>query len=108
MNRCVLVADGIHSFPDQKWPFDEFPVEVDMTDWLFGETIAAVAYSARRLDTGEDATAVVLDALKHSNTTTHIYPWIKGGTSGITYQVFLQVTSSVGAKTQVALQFTVQ
>ena len=62
--------------------------------------------SAIRSD-GLDATALVLDALKHTYTTTSIIPWIKSGEHGEDYVVIVNVTTSGGAKEVFTIRFTV-
>ena len=57
---------------------DEFQVTFDISTWLGTDTINTVAYSAVD-ETGADATATVLTLANHTNTTTVIKPYIKGG-----------------------------
>jgi len=71
----------------------------DISAWLSSDTIASVAYSAFD-ELGTDATATVLDVLKHTNTDTVIKPWIKGGgTNNKQYTIQMDITtSSTGEK----------
>ena len=85
----------------------EFPVTLDLTKWLGGETVSAVTYSAIEVESGTTATTTVLDSTKHVNTTTLVKPWIKSGTSGKSYLVKLVVTSSGNAKDAFYIQFSV-
>lgn len=93
--------------PKTKSVFEEFPVSIDFTNWLDGETISSVVYSASVVATGADATSAVLDSNKHSNTTTAARPWIKGGTANTSYDVKVQMTSSSGAKKDARIRFSV-
>ena len=85
----------------------EFAVEIDLSSWLGTETIASVVYSAKCLNDGTTVTDTVLDATKHSNTTTAVKPWIKAGTSGKTYLVKMVVTGSAGSQEVFGVQFSV-
>ena len=86
-------------------PGDSFPVGLDFTKWLDGESISSVQYSAVRLDTGADASSVVLVQNKCSNTTTLVKPWIKAGDPRVTYQVTVTVTSDSTATLSVKIRF---
>jgi hypothetical protein len=90
-----------------KYTGDEYAVDIDCTAWLGTETISSVAYSAAT-STGTDATATVLDVLKHTNTTTHVKPWIKAGTVGVKYIVKAVMTTSGAAKKTVTVTFVVK
>ena len=57
---------------------DEFQVTFDISAWLSTDEIISMVYSAID-ETGADATAAVLTLAKHSNTTSIIKPYIKGG-----------------------------
>ena len=85
----------------------EFPVTLDLTKWLSSETISTVTYSATKVSDGTSATSDVLDENKHTNTTALVKPWIKGGTSGESYLVKMDVTSSANAKDSFYIKFTV-
>lgn len=66
----------------------------DISAWLGTDTIASVSYSAYD-ELGADKSSTVLDALKHTNTTTVIKPWIKGGgVNNKQYTVQMKVTTS--------------
>ena len=54
------------------------------TNWLDGDTIASVAYSA---DSG-------ITVANESNTTTHATFWVSGGTVGTTYSVEQTITTA--------------
>jgi hypothetical protein len=99
----------IFLFTEAKRVFDEYPVSVDFTTWLEGETISGTpVYSAVRTDTGADATAIVLDAAKHTNTETVAKPWIKGGALNVWYEVIVGITTNTGAKKEVHIRFVVR
>ena len=86
----------------------EFAVSLDLTSWLgTGVTIYSVAFTAKCLNDNSVATTTVLDSTKNANTTTTVSPWIKGGTSGNTYLVKIQVVSTSGFVEIFGLQFTV-
>ena len=67
--------------PDPVAPDDEVQVTFDISAWLDSYEISSVAYSAVDAS-GRDVATTVLDDAKHSNTTTVIKPFIKGGGSG--------------------------
>ena len=74
---------------------DQFQATFDISTWLGTDTISAVAYSAVDND-GNDASADVLDAASHDNTSTVIKPYIKGGADGVVYTVKMLVTTAGG------------
>ena len=86
----------------------QFAVQVDLSSWLgTGITIQTVSFSAKCLDDGTDASTVVLDALKNDYTTVIVRPWLKGGTSGKTYLVKMNVIGTNSYQDTFGLQFTV-
>ena len=89
--------------------FAEWYVSIDLTNWLNGEQISTVVFSAVRKDTGADATAAVLTAANCTYTSSVVKPFIKGGTDGVTYVAKMQVTSnaSPASKDEFYLQFTI-
>jgi len=100
-----LTMKNIGTIPDSLSPDDAFQVTMDISDWLDTDEISTVAYSAVDGD-GEDATAAVLDALKHTNTTTVIKPYIKGGVDGAIYTVKCLVATSDGDDKAFYLKFS--
>lgn len=92
--------------PDRKPPSAKWPVPVDISDWLGTETIDTVTYTAKRLDTGDDVTAVVLDQSRCAETLDTISPFIQGGTGEITYLVTCHVTTQEGSEDDFYIQFT--
>jgi len=91
--------------PDYKAPDDQFQITIDISDWLETDQIDSVAYSAVD-ENGDTATTTVLDSLKHTNTTTVIKPYIKGGTHEVTYTVKCVATTVLGDKKTVYVRFT--
>jgi len=85
-------------------PSDALQVTYDISNYLGSDTIAGVAYSAVD-NNGNSATGIVLDALEHDNTDTVIKPYIKGGTSGLTYTVKCLVTTAAGDKKAFYVRF---
>lgn len=72
---------------------DEVQPQFDISSWLSTDQINSVTYSAYD-ELGASATTDVLNAAKHTNTTTVIKPWIKGGgTNNKQYTVQMQVTT---------------
>lgn len=72
---------------------DEVQPTFDISTWLSTDAISGVVYSAFD-EQGADVTATVLTLAKHSNTTTVIKPWIKGGgTNNKRYTVKMFVTT---------------
>ena len=57
---------------------DEVQPTFDISSWLGTDEILSVVYSAYD-ETGADATARALTLAKHTNTTTVMKPWVKGG-----------------------------
>ena len=87
---------------------DEFQVSFDISTWLGTDEISSVAYEAYD-EKGDDAAANVLDAAKHSNTTTIIKPYIKGGgTNNKRYTVKCLVTTVNTYKKSFYIKFTVR
>lgn len=72
---------------------DEVQPTFDISTWLGTDAISSVAYSAFD-ERGADVTATVLTLAKHSNTTTVLKPWIKGGaTNNKQYTVKMVATT---------------
>jgi len=84
----------VFSIGDAKPPESEFFVEIDISEWLFGESILRVVYSAKNTETGEIVTSTVLDTSNSTNTATIIKPWIQAGLSVAKYCVIMKVTSN--------------
>ena len=84
-------AVGVVPFPVA--PDDEYQVTFDISSWLGSTSIASVAYSAVD-EFGTDATTDVLVAAKHTNTTTVIKAYIKGGTANRSYTVKCVATAN--------------
>jgi len=101
MQRLVVI-------PDPKPIYSEWFVEVDLSNWLAGENIQTVVFSAKKLSDGTDATTEVLDVSKNTNTTSVIKPFIRGGTSGEWYIVTLQVETDAGSKDEFYIKFQVR
>jgi len=57
---------------------DEVQPSFDISTWLDTDEIVSVVYSAFD-EQGDVVTATVLELSKHTNTTTLMKPWIKGG-----------------------------
>lgn len=93
---------------DKKPPAAKWPVPIDISNWLGTETLDVVTYTAKRLDTGEDATAEVLDLNNSVETTTQLKPFVQGGSGEITYQIKCHVTTVEGSEDDFFIQFTVK
>ena len=103
-----MITEGTRDFniPDAKPAYSEWPCSVDISRFLDGDTISTMDCSAIRSD-GIDATALVLDGLKNTFTTTAIIPWIKSGAYDADYIVVVKVATSSGAKEVFTIRFTV-
>lgn len=88
----TIKIDAVGVIPFELAPGDEMQVTIDIEDWLGTDNISSVAYTAVDGD-GVDAASTVLDANKHTNTTTVVKPFIKGGADGENYVVKCLVTS---------------
>ena len=74
-------------------PSDEYEITFDKTAWLDTTAISSVVYSAVD-EHGNDVTTDVLVAAKHSNTTTVVSVYIKGGTHGLSYTAKFVITAN--------------
>ena len=94
---------------EAKPSFSEFYVEIDLTDWLNGEQIAGVVFTAQDRSDGSDVTSDVLNTDNCTYTTVKVYPFIKGGETTKIYVVTMQVTSNgvPASKDEFYLEFTV-
>jgi len=103
-----MITEGSRDFnvPDAKPVWAEWPCSVDISSWLNGDTISAIDVSAVTAD-GANASATVLDELKHTYTTTSIIPWIKAGAPETDYIVIVKVTATGGAKELFTIRFSV-
>ena len=103
-----MITEGTRDFniPDAKPPFSAWPCSIDISRFLDGDTISTMDCSAVS-SSGIDATAIVLDDLKHSYTTTSIIPWVKAGAPDTDYIVIVKVTTSSGAKEVFTIRFSV-
>lgn len=90
-----ITMENTGMIPYSLSPDDEFQITMDISDWLGTDEISSVTYSAVDGD-GTDATATVLDAGKHTNTTTVIKPYIKGGLDDTIYTIKCLVATSDG------------
>ena len=87
--------------------YSAWPVTIDMSSWLGSETISGVTFSAKRLDTGVDATSIITDTDKNTNTATEVKPFIRGGVNGIPYLIVMKVISSEDAQEEIYLRILV-
>ncbi len=76
-------------------PADQFQVTMDIEIWLGADTIASVVYSAVD-ESGEDVSATILEADKHTHTDTILKPYIKGGEDDAIYKIKMLVTTAGG------------
>lgn len=89
--------------------FAEFFCIIDIEEWMEGDTIASVNFSAIDRDTGLDATSTVLDLVKSTYTSDrYLKPFIKGGDEGAKYRVQIQVTTNSDAKEEFYIDFTIK
>lgn len=105
-----MIIEGLRNFniPDAKPPFAEWPVPIDISEFLAGDTISNVDWSAAIDDDDKtDATSDVLDTDACDYDDTSIIPFIKGGDSGTDYVVTCQVTTAGGNKDEWHIRFSV-
>jgi hypothetical protein len=89
-------------------PDDQFFAPLDVSTWLGSDTISSVVFTAVD-SSGRNATTTVLESSENTNTTTIIYPYIKGGgTSDKRYTVKMLVTTASGDKKSFYLKFKVK
>lgn len=105
-----MITEGLRHFniPDAKPAFAEWPVPIDISEFLDGGTISDVDWSAAIDDDDKtDATEDVLDEAKCDYDETSIIPFIKAGTAGTDYIVTCEVTTSGGSKDVWYVRFSV-
>ena len=100
------MAKRMFEISDSKPLLAQWHVSVDITDWLSTDTISNVDFTAKILSTGADATATVLDAVKSIWQGAVLKPYIKAGSSGVTYRIKMIVTTALGDKEVFWLDFT--
>jgi len=102
-----MITEGLRDFeiPD-KPKFASWPCPIDISRFLNGDTVASVDWVAST-GAGVDVTALVLDDLKHTYSTTEIIPWIFSGTPGQEYIATGRVTTSSGARELYSLRWRV-
>lgn len=76
---------------------DEVQPTFNIATWLGTDEISSVAYSAVD-ERGKDATATALTLAKHSNTTTIMKPWIKGGAANNKQYTIKMVATTVNVE----------
>jgi hypothetical protein len=82
---------------DPKDPSEGWYCDVDIAKWLDGDTIAAVAYTAKNVKTGADVTSALLSPTLSTFTGTHLRPYIQGGANATRYRVRALVTINESA-----------
>ena len=88
---------------------DEVQPTFDISTWLGTDAITGTPVYTAYDERGTDATATVLDALKHTNTTTVLKPWIKGGgTNNKQYTVKIFPTTVNGEKKAFYIKYFVR
>jgi len=81
-----------------KQPSEDYPIDLEWQGRLPpGKTLSSVAASAKRTDTGADATATVLGSSTPPVTGTKALVRVKAGTTGLDYQITLKSTFSDGS-----------
>lgn len=85
----------IFELPRNKDPYEKWFAEIDISQWLGGETIQNVDFTAK-LEDGTDATSTMLDAYKctFGPATGLIKPYIQGGVDGERYIIIMKVTTA--------------
>jgi len=88
---------------------DGFQVTFDISTWLGAtDTIASVVYSATD-GRGTNVTATALNAVKHTNSTTVIKPWILGAVGDNKhYTVKMVVTTAAAMIKAFYIKFSVR
>lgn len=81
-----------------KQPSEDYPKDLEWQGRLPpGKTLSSVAASAKRTDTMADATTTVLGTASPPVSGTKATVRVKGGTTGIDYQITLKSTFSDGS-----------
>jgi len=89
--------------------YSEWLVQIDLTNWLGGEEISSVAFSAKIKRNGVNVTSTVLNSSNNTYTTVLLKPFIRGGNHGETYVVTMKVVTNAtpASKEEFYLEFTV-
>jgi hypothetical protein len=74
--------------------------EIDWTDWLNGDTISSMSYTA---DSG-----ITVETAMCTETTTSSFLWVSGGTVGESYEVVCRVTTAAGRIDDRTLKFKIK
>lgn len=74
--------------------------EIDWTDWLNGDEISSMSYTA---DTG-----LTVETAMCTETTTSSILWVSGGTLGESYEVVCRVTTAAGRIDDRTLKFKIK
>ena len=100
----TIECEDVGFIPYAVNPDDQFQLTFDISDWLGSDTISSVDYTAVDGD-GVDVSATVLDAARHTNTTTVIKPYVLGGDDGEVYTIKCLVTTAAGDKKAFYIKF---
>ena len=90
-------------------PGDEVQPTFDISSWLNTDEITGTPVYSATDERGTDVTADVLTLAKHTNTTTVLKPWIKGGaTSNKQYTVKMLPTTLNAEKKAFYIKYSVR
>ena len=103
----MIEGKRLFNLEDEKPPYSEWFVNLDIGCFLGGETIQTCTFSAIDEDTTEDVSEVVLDQAKCTWLTRDIRPWIRAGVNGHTYLVEVRVITLEGSKECFYIRFDV-
>ena len=76
-----------------KGTYERWFIDVGISNWLNGETIQSANFTAKEQGTNTDVSATFLDQGKCTNTATVLKPYVRAGTSGKVYLVFIRVVT---------------
>jgi hypothetical protein len=81
-----------------KQPSESYAIGFDFTSVLLGESIASAAIDAIDQITNVDATSIVLDGTKQSNTSSVVKGWVQNGESGHNYLITCRIIGAAGSR----------
>lgn len=84
------MSNRLFEITSPKPQYAQWYVDIDLTEWLDGENISNVVFSAIETSTGIDASDKILDPLKNIYTTKKLRPYISNGESGKSYLVTMK------------------
>jgi len=81
-----------------KQTYEAYAISFDFTTVLGVETISTVAITAVDQFDSSDASTIILDVTKQSNTNTIVYGWVRAGTTGHDYLITCKIVGSLASQ----------